>query len=55
MFDTRTASLMKTMDVGAAQPDGILFDSFNDRVYIFSHPTKDATVGARSRWEPGRA
>ena len=44
MFDTRTLSLMKTIDVGAAQPDGILFDSFNDRVYIFSHPTKDATV-----------
>ena len=44
MFDTRTLSLIKTIDVGAAQPDGILFDSFNDRVYIFSHPTKDATV-----------
>ena len=25
-------------------PDGILFDAFNDRVYVFSHPTKDATV-----------
>ncbi len=44
MFDTRTLSLMKTIDVGAAQPDGILFDAYNDRVYIFSHPTKDATV-----------
>ena len=29
---------------GAAQPDGIYFDAFNDRVYVFSHPTKDATV-----------
>lgn len=35
MFDT---------SVGAAQPDGILFDAFNDRVYVFSHPTRDATV-----------
>lgn len=44
MFDTKTLTLIKQIDVGAAQPDGILFDSFNDRVYILSHPTKDATV-----------
>ena len=44
MFDTRTMKLIKTIDVGAAQPDGILFDSYNDRIYVFSHPTKDATV-----------
>ena len=44
MFDTKTLKLIKQIDVGAAQPDGILFDAFNDRVYIFSHPTKDATV-----------
>jgi DNA-binding beta-propeller fold protein YncE len=44
MFDTRTMKAIKTIDVGAAQPDGILFDSFNQRVYVFSHPTKDATV-----------
>jgi DNA-binding beta-propeller fold protein YncE len=44
MFDTKTMKLIKTIDVGAAQPDGIYFDAFNDRVYIFSHPTKDATV-----------
>jgi DNA-binding beta-propeller fold protein YncE len=44
MFDTKTLKLIKTIDAGAAQPDGILFDAFNDRVYIFSHPTKDATV-----------
>ncbi|MEP6730926.1 MAG: hypothetical protein ABJE10_09820 [bacterium] len=44
MFDTKTLTLIKMIDVGAAQPDGILFDSFNDRVYVFSHPTKDATV-----------
>jgi DNA-binding beta-propeller fold protein YncE len=44
MFDTKTMKLIKTIDVGDAQPDGILFDAFNQRVYIFSHPTKDATV-----------
>jgi len=44
MFDTKTMKLIKTIDVGASAPDGILFDGFNDRVYIFSHPTKDATV-----------
>jgi DNA-binding beta-propeller fold protein YncE len=44
MFDTKTLTLIKSIDVGAARPDGILFDAFNDRVYVFSHPTKDATV-----------
>ena len=44
MFDTKTMTLIKTIDVGAARPDGIYFDAFNDRVYVFSHPTKDATV-----------
>src|SRR5262249_9171206 len=44
MFDTRTMTVIKTIDVGAVVPDGIVFDDFNDRVYVFSHPTKDATV-----------
>ena len=44
MFDTKTLKVIKKIDVGAARPDGILFDAFNDRVYVFSHPTKDATV-----------
>src|ERR1700675_1659105 len=44
MFDTKTMALIKSIDVGAARPDGIHFDAFNDRVYVFSHPTKDATV-----------
>jgi DNA-binding beta-propeller fold protein YncE len=44
MFDTKTMTLIKTIDAGAAQPDGIYFDAFNERVYVFSHPTKDATV-----------
>ena len=45
MFDTKTMKLIKTIDVAeAARPDGIYFDDFNQRVYVFSHPTKDATV-----------
>jgi YVTN family beta-propeller protein len=44
MFDTKTMTLIKSIDVGAARPDGIYFDAFNQRVYVFSHPTKDATV-----------
>jgi DNA-binding beta-propeller fold protein YncE len=44
MFDTKTLTLMKSIDVGDARPDGILFDAFNQRVYVFSHPTKNATV-----------
>jgi DNA-binding beta-propeller fold protein YncE len=44
MFDTKTTTLIKSIDVGAARPDGIIFDDYNQRVYVFSHPTKDATV-----------
>src|SRR5580693_10812929 len=45
MIDTKTMKLIKTIDAAeAARPDGIYFDSFNERVYVFSHPTKDATV-----------
>jgi DNA-binding beta-propeller fold protein YncE len=44
MFDTKTLTLIKKIDVGSARPDGIHFDAFNQRVYVFSHPTKNATV-----------
>ena len=44
MFDTKTMKLIKTIDVGKAAPDGIYCDAYNSRVYVFSHPTKDATV-----------
>ena len=44
MFDTKTLKTIKTIDVGTAVPDGITFDASNQRVYVFSHPTKDATV-----------
>jgi DNA-binding beta-propeller fold protein YncE len=43
MWDTKTLALIKTIEV-QGQPDGILFDAFNQRVYVFSHPTMDATV-----------
>jgi DNA-binding beta-propeller fold protein YncE len=32
MFDTKTMTLIKKIDVGAARPDGIYCDSFNQRV-----------------------
>jgi DNA-binding beta-propeller fold protein YncE len=44
MFDTKTMKLIKTIDVGNAAPDGIVFDDFNERVYVLSHPTMNATV-----------
>jgi DNA-binding beta-propeller fold protein YncE len=44
MFDTKTLKRSKSIDVGAAEPDGIVFDGFNQRVYVFSHPTHSATV-----------
>ena len=44
MFDTKTMKLIKTIDVGDAAPDGISSMPSTRRVYIFSHPTKDATV-----------
>lgn len=44
MFDTKTLTIIKQIPVAPARPDGILFDPFNRRVYIFSHPTRNATV-----------
>jgi hypothetical protein len=43
MWDTKTLALIKTIDVQGG-PDGILFDSFNQRVWIFSHRTPNATI-----------
>ena len=43
MWDTKTLAPIKTIDVDGG-PDGLLFDSFNDRVYIFSHRAPNATV-----------
>ncbi len=44
MFDTKTLEVLKRIDVGSARPDGIVFDPYDERVYVFSHPTKNATV-----------
>jgi hypothetical protein len=44
MFDTKTLTKLKSIDVGDARADGILFDAFSERVYVFSHPTKNATA-----------
>src|SRR5262252_5742566 len=45
MWDLKTETLIKTIDLDPkCRPDGIMADPFNQRVYIFSHPTMDATV-----------
>jgi DNA-binding beta-propeller fold protein YncE len=43
MWDAKTLALIKTIDVQGG-PDGILFDPFNQRVWIFSHGAPNATV-----------
>jgi DNA-binding beta-propeller fold protein YncE len=43
MWDTKTLSTIKSIDVEGG-PDGILFDPFNQRVYVFSHRAPNATV-----------
>jgi DNA-binding beta-propeller fold protein YncE len=43
MWDTRTLAIIKTIDVQGG-PDGILFDPFNERVYVFSHSKPNATA-----------
>src|SRR5436190_19594480 len=45
MFDVKTMKLIKTIEVPAGfSADGIYCDTFNDRVYIGSHPTKSLLV-----------
>jgi DNA-binding beta-propeller fold protein YncE len=43
MWDTKTLKTIKTIDVDGG-PDGILFDPFNERVWVFSHRPPNATV-----------
>jgi DNA-binding beta-propeller fold protein YncE len=43
MWDTGTLAVKKTIDV-EGRPDGILFDPFNSRVWVFSHSAPNATV-----------
>ena len=43
MWDTKTLATLKKIDVDGG-PDGILFDPFNDRVWVFSHRAPNATI-----------
>jgi DNA-binding beta-propeller fold protein YncE len=43
MWDTKTLALIKTIDV-QGNPDGLLGDPFNGRIYIFSHSAPNTTV-----------
>jgi DNA-binding beta-propeller fold protein YncE len=43
MWDTKTLKVIKTIDV-QGNPDGILADPFNQRVYVFSHAAPHVTV-----------
>ena len=43
MFDSKTLAVLKTITVDG-NPDGILFDAFNERVYDLSHSAPNATV-----------
>ena len=43
MFDSKTLAPIKTIEV-EGNPDGMLYDSFNDRVYVLSHRAPNATV-----------
>ncbi len=43
MFDSKTLAVIKKIDVEGG-PDGILFDPFNERTYIWSHSAPNATV-----------
>jgi YVTN family beta-propeller protein len=43
MFDTKTLKLIRTIEV-QGNPDGILEDPFNQRVYVLSHQAPHVTV-----------
>ena len=43
MWDSKTLATIKTIDVEGG-PDGIMFDPFNARVWVFSHRAPNATV-----------
>ncbi|HUB80860.1 MAG TPA: YncE family protein [Bryobacteraceae bacterium] len=43
MFNTKTLAPLKTIDV-EGNPDGILFDPYNERVWVFSHRAPNATI-----------
>ena len=43
MWDSNTLKIIKTIDVDG-RPDGILFDPFNERVWVLSHQPPHATI-----------
>jgi hypothetical protein len=43
MSDAKTLAVIKKIDVDGG-PDGIMYDAFNDRVWVFSHAMPHATV-----------
>jgi uncharacterized protein YjiK len=43
MWDAKTLTKIKTIDVDGG-PDGIMYDAFNDRVWVLSHRAPNATV-----------
>src|ERR1700689_1973208 len=43
MWDSNTLSVIKTIDVDG-RPDGIMYDPYNERVWILSHQAPYATV-----------
>jgi hypothetical protein len=43
MWDSKTLMPIKTIEVQGG-PDGIMYDAFNDHVYVFSHVAPNATV-----------
>ncbi len=43
MFDAKTFAIIKKIDV-EGNPDGLMYDHFNDRVYVLSHSAPNMTV-----------
>ena len=43
MWDAKTLAVIKTIDV-QGNPDGILADAFNQRIYVLSHAAPHVTV-----------
>jgi hypothetical protein len=43
MWDTKTLERIKTIDVQGG-PDGILYEPFSERIYVFSHSAPNVTV-----------
>ena len=43
MWDTTTLKIIKSFDI-EGRPDGIMFDPYNERVWVLSHTPPDATV-----------